>query len=484
MPRSLGQYRILRALGSGGQARTYLAHDPLVDRRVCIKLFHLKGALSDRRRARQEARRLATLESPRIASIYDVVASGAWLALVTRYLPGRDLDCVLERHSQLPAAQALAITADIAAALADLRRARMVHGDLKASNVILDSSGRAFLTDFGTAVLDGEGFIGSSDDALTPELLRGEPATLASDFFALGLLLYRMIFGRGAFDAQPGPRSGGFSLDGTNLADAVDPAALVRGLRKCPDVPDVPVDTQEAFKSLVSALLASRPGRRPQSTFELREQIRELRNRLPTPESPGKLIASLPLATKRADAQQIPSGLWSLPLFDRVGYRVSQYWSSGTFGARALFFLAVLAVPSLVLTNTLKPGECVAVNKPTGIDAEGRYLTHYSFDDLGAHLTSVVKATHPQTTVLGLGPTNESQYTVNAAGLRNRCVPTHYYELALECSDRTCRIELLSRTWSQSYTSALSVVRDVTFSELDAKLRQLVTTLENLQKQR
>ncbi|MEM6605906.1 MAG: protein kinase, partial [Pseudomonadota bacterium] len=295
MPRSLGQYRILRALGSGGQARTYLAHDPLVDRRVCIKLFHLKGALSDRRRARQEARRLATLESPRIASIYDVVASGAWLALVTRYLPGRDLDCVLERHSQLPAAQALAITADIAAALADLRRARMVHGDLKASNVILDSSGRAFLTDFGTAVLDGEGFIGSSDDALTPELLRGEPATLASDFFALGLLLYRMIFGRGAFDAQPGPRSGGFSLDGTNLADAVDPAALVRGLRKCPDVPDVPVDTQEAFKSLVSALLASRPGRRPQSTFELREQIRELRNRLPTPESPGKLIASLPL---------------------------------------------------------------------------------------------------------------------------------------------------------------------------------------------
>ncbi|MEM6484413.1 MAG: protein kinase [Pseudomonadota bacterium] len=484
MPRSLGQYRILRALGSGGQARTYLAHDPLVDRRVCIKLFHLKGALSDRRRAREEARRLATLESPRIASIYDVVASGSWLALVTRYLPGRDLDCVLERHLQIPAAQALAIAADIAAAMADLRSSRIVHGDLKASNVILDSSGRAFLTDFGTAVLEGEGFIGSSDDALTPELLRGEPATLSSDFFALGLLLYRMVFGRGAFDAQRGPKESRFSSDSVKSAGTVDSAALMRGLGTCADVPDVPAGTQEAFKALICALLASRPERRPETTFELREQIRELRNRLPTPTSPGKLIDGLPLATKRADAQQIPMGLWSLPWFDRVSYRVSQYWSSGTFGARALFFLAVLAVPALVLMNTLKPGECVAISMPAGAGAERGYLVHYSFGDLGAHLTGAVKGQFPQATVLGLGPASESQYVASMTGLRNRCVPTRSYDLTLECSDRTCRMELLSRARSQSYASSLSVARDVTFSELDAKLRQLVATLENLRERR
>jgi len=121
--------------------------------------------------------------------IHDVIESREHLAMVMEYVPGCDLEELLE--SVRPSlASVLRITADIAGALTVARQQRIVHGDLKARNVLITATGRAKLTDFGIARRPGvEGALAGSLSAMSPEQYLGKPLTERSDLFALGCLL-------------------------------------------------------------------------------------------------------------------------------------------------------------------------------------------------------------------------------------------------------------------------------------------------------
>jgi len=200
--RGLSQYRLLSALGTGGQGQVYLAFDTRLKRRVCIKLYHLAGSFSARRRAVREARHLMRVDSPQTVDIYDVVNAGTRLALVVQYVPGCTLGDLLADRRRLAAQNAVALISDLAAALAALRQEKIVHGDIKPANVLINSRGRAVLGDFGSSQLVGEQWSAYSLESLSPEQSRGDPAGLGSDFFALGLLLYRMLFAEHPFYHQ------------------------------------------------------------------------------------------------------------------------------------------------------------------------------------------------------------------------------------------------------------------------------------------
>ncbi len=263
----VGPYRILRAIREGGQGRVYLGYDDRLQRRVAIKIYNMPGDRAGRRTVLREARVIAAIQNPRVVQVHDVITSSAHLAMVMEYVAGTDLEQVL-RGGRLSLSSVLSIATDLAGALAATRQQQLVHGDLKASNVLIAASGRAKLSDFGIArertpdVLQTAG----SHAALSPEQLRGEELDPRSDLFSLGCLLYRMISGE-----HPFFRRG--RLDPDMLANE-PPPPLDEAL---PDGRQLP----EGLGEMVMHLLEKDPRDRPANTHKVREVLRRVSRQVP-----------------------------------------------------------------------------------------------------------------------------------------------------------------------------------------------------------
>ncbi len=210
-PTRFGPYRVLERLGRGGMGTVYLAErdDGQFERRVAVKVAERGGAEGEVRvRFDRERRILAGLAHPHVARMLDggVTASGRPY-VVMEYVEGRPLleACDAERA---PVGLRLERFLAVCDAVGYAHRGLIVHRDLKPSNVLLSSDGQVKLVDFGIAKLLGDGV----DPGLTrtgvgpltpgyaaPEQLLGEPVTVATDVFQLGLLLYELLTGRRPF---------------------------------------------------------------------------------------------------------------------------------------------------------------------------------------------------------------------------------------------------------------------------------------------
>lgn len=424
MLRGLSQYRVLLRLARGGQGEVFLALDTRLNRRVCIKLYSYEGGLRERRRLQQEAWRLAQIDSPRVVDVIDVVAHGGRLALVTAYIPGCTLARLLATRGALAPEHALSLISDLASALAALRRSELVHGDLSSDNVLVDSQGRAVLVDFGAAVVGGSRPLAVAPQAASPEHLRGDPIDLRSDFFALGVLLYRMLYGDHPFarDGQP------------------DRALLLRGLRAVPPLASLPGAAWPGIEALLLALLASDPRRRPAGTFELREELRQLRAELPAPTSfnlpPGELATAAP------SGAVLPSRLRRLPWYRQVLSALERYWSSGSYGARALLLAILLSPLGALGLVAADPGPCIAVVPPHYGPAADELLAAPSSQAFQSLLTDWVSAAAGRAMVLGAGPSSDSRLTLRLQGFRNVCVPQRRVVVELDCEEGVCRVQV------------------------------------------
>ena len=430
MARGLAQYRLLQGLYRGGQADVYLALDQRSERRVCIKIYHLQGGVAARRRVEAEAWKLARVASPRVVHVLDVVGHGDELALVTRYVPGVDLESLLRDRGSLAFEDGLSVAADIAAALAALRQEQLTHGDLSPRNVFLDRQGRATLGDFGVAVQRGHDLAGFSTHALSPEQLRGEAADLRSDFFCLGLLLYRAITGEHPF------------FDDGELNEA----RLQRGLREPPRLPGLALPLADALSSLLCDLLAADPARRPQSTVSLRERLRQLRVRLPPSTQLGEQVAEL---QRRLPAPELPlrlpRRLVTLPLAHQTRDWMRGYWNRGSIGARLLVLLGALGLPALLFAWGQRPGPCVAVAE---IDLRLPRLQGASLppeSELTTRLVRLAKAERPEAMVIGAAANSDSIWVLSRHGLRDRCVAQRILALTFDCEEESCDLVLDAR---------------------------------------
>ncbi len=266
----IGPYRIVRLIKSGGQGRVYLGYDSRLQRQVAIKIHELPEARAARKQALGEARKASRINCPRVVQIYDLIESSDHLAIVMEYVPGCDLEELL-KQCRLRVASVLTIATDIAVALASARQQKIVHGDLKAANVLVTRQGRVKLTDFGVAretdAPDSQ-FAGSHS-ALTPEHLEGGPLDVRTDLFALGCLLFRMLSGQQAFfrDGQ---------LD-TGLLLAAQRPVLARSLVREEGIP-------AELDGLVSQLLQKSPASRPANTHAVRRDLRSAQQGLPLSE--------------------------------------------------------------------------------------------------------------------------------------------------------------------------------------------------------
>ncbi|GAA3441013.1 serine/threonine-protein kinase [Planomonospora venezuelensis] len=205
-----GRYRLLRELGRGGMGAVWEAHDTLLNRPVAVKEVLLPPNLAPAEHERQlvrtarEARTAAKLNHPGIVAVYDVAEEDGRPWIVMELVRARGLDEV----GLLPVRQVAEIGRQVLAALHTAHRAGVLHRDVKPSNVLLTSEGRAVLTDFGIATVEGDasltqtGMVTGSPSFLAPERATGTPAGPWSDLWALGATMYAMLVGHAPFERR------------------------------------------------------------------------------------------------------------------------------------------------------------------------------------------------------------------------------------------------------------------------------------------
>lgn len=351
----VGPYRILRLINRGGQGSVYLGYDKRLHRKVAIKIYTLPATRQARRQLLREARLVASIQSPKVVQIHDVIESATHLALVMEYVPGCSLEELLAAVRP-SLASVLTVGMDVAGALALARQQHIVHGDVKAANVLITATGRAKLTDFGISRSTAEKAPGKkvagSFSALSPEQYLGLPLDERADLFALGALLYRMLAG-----VHPFYRDGRF-----------DPQLLVEHpLRPLREVMGGEEELPEPLAELISTLLEKDPQRRPRTTRRVRQVLRAVLLSLP-------MSATITLAREASPffrpetPEDIPplipetlglQGRSALTLTGTRAQRLWQQWQALRWPARAIIgcaLIAMVGVPlGIMLSETVTP---------------------------------------------------------------------------------------------------------------------------------
>jgi serine/threonine protein kinase len=198
------RYELEELVGTGGMSSVYRAHDKLLERRVALKVLHdqYTGDGDYVERFRREARSVAQLSHPSIVTVIDRGEQDGRQFIVFEYVDGENLKALVEREGPLPEREALELALQIAQALSFAHEHGLCHRDVKPQNVLLDEEGRAKVTDFGIArSLDVQagitqtGTVMGTSDYIAPEQARGAKASVQTDVYSLGAVLYELLTG-------------------------------------------------------------------------------------------------------------------------------------------------------------------------------------------------------------------------------------------------------------------------------------------------
>ena len=205
--KKLGKYEIQAALGKGGMGMVYLGYDPLLDRKVAIKILapHLVWEEGFVERFLREARAVARIKHPNIVTVYDVGQEQERFYFVMEYLEGQTLASYIRQQGALPPDEVLSMLHPLADALDYAHQHGLVHRDVKPGNVIIDSGKRVTLTDFGIARaaeqtrLTATGTLMGTPEYMSPEQAWGEQIGHQTDLYSLAVVAYEMLSGRVPF---------------------------------------------------------------------------------------------------------------------------------------------------------------------------------------------------------------------------------------------------------------------------------------------
>lgn len=205
------RYEIISKIGVGGMADVFKGKDTLLGRIVAIKILHANFAGDEEfvAKFKREAQAAGKLNHPNIVSMYDVGFDQGYNYIVMEYVEGQTLKEYIVNHKQISVDQAVKFTIAIAEGLEHAHAMGIVHCDIKPHNVLITTSGRIKVTDFGIAramnagntIMYTNSIMGSAH-YLSPEQASGKPVNGSTDIYSLGAVLYEMLTGRVPYDGD------------------------------------------------------------------------------------------------------------------------------------------------------------------------------------------------------------------------------------------------------------------------------------------
>ncbi|HYC59747.1 MAG TPA: tetratricopeptide repeat protein [Thermoanaerobaculia bacterium] len=284
---TLGHYKILGPIGSGGMGEVYVARDPKLGRKVAIKLLPTRMAAERDTLTRftQEARSASALNHPNIVTIHEVGAEEGTPYIVMEYIEGHDLRSMIQ-EGPVAVSKVLDIGAQIADGLAAAHERGIVHRDLKPENIMLTRDGFAKILDFGLAKVIAPaadagdhtlqlevpgttpGMILGTVGYMSPEQAAGRRLDFRSDQFAFGAILFELITGKPAFEGET-------AVDTLSAILHRDPPPVTRTNARAP----------VQLSDLIRRLLSKSADDRYSSSRDLAREIRLLRDRVAAEES-------------------------------------------------------------------------------------------------------------------------------------------------------------------------------------------------------
>jgi len=205
------RYRVVALAGRGGMGEVYRAEDLRLSQLVAIKFLPASlsrdaGALA---RFHSEVRIARQVSHPNVCRVFDIGDADGVPFLSMEYVDGEDLSSLIRRIGRLSPDKAIEIARQVCAGLAAAHERGVIHRDLKPANLMLDSSGKIRITDFGLAViaasLEASDVKAGTPAYMSPEQLEGKDVTPRSDLYSLGLVLYEILTGKRAFNATSLP---------------------------------------------------------------------------------------------------------------------------------------------------------------------------------------------------------------------------------------------------------------------------------------
>lgn len=268
----VGRYEVQELLGEGAMGAVWRAWDPRLRRAIALKTIRLAVADPEQRRhaldlLAAEAAAAAQVSHPNLVAVYDLAESPDAAFVAMELVEGRPLDRLLDRRELADWRDVLALGAAIARGLAAAHERGLVHRDVKPSNVLVGADGSVKLADFGLAGLAGhttpteDGKVFGTPGYVAPEVLMGEPATPASDLFALGALLWEALAGHHPFRSRTVAKT---------LRATLDWSATGLGAVR----PDLPKPAVEVIESCLARDPAARPGSAGLVAFQLEQLAR------------------------------------------------------------------------------------------------------------------------------------------------------------------------------------------------------------------
>lgn len=268
LPRTIGEYDILRPIGSGGMGKVFLARHTKLGREVALKVL-ANHRLADSRtveRFEAEMRAIGRLSHPNIVTAFDAREVDGTAVLVTEFISGLDLGQLLQRTGALSVADACEITRQVAVALSYTHSQGFVHRDVKPSNVMLSNDGEVKLLDLGLARLQygdqerseltGTGQTMGSADYIAPEQVADSKSVdIRADIYSLGCTLFKLLTGRAPF------------ADDQHLTTFAKMTAHVS--QPPPSLADLLPSAPRSLVQLVDSMLAKKPSNRPSSPQDI-----------------------------------------------------------------------------------------------------------------------------------------------------------------------------------------------------------------------
>ena len=259
------RYKIIKSIGEGGMANVYLAYDTILDRNVAVKV--LRGDLANDekfvRRFQREALSASSLSNPNIVEVYDVGEDNGEYYIVMEYVEGKHLKALLKKRGKLTVPEVIDIALQITNGLSVAHDSYIIHRDIKPQNILILENGLIKITDFGIAVamnatqLTQTNSVMGSVHYLPPEQASGKGATLQSDIYSIGILMYELLTGKLPFR--------GDNAVEIALKHLKEPMPSIRD-----ELPDIP----QSVENIILRATAKNPKNRYSDAREMHEDLK------------------------------------------------------------------------------------------------------------------------------------------------------------------------------------------------------------------